>query len=288
MTMVVSFCLTPGLGFIAADTRRWEVDRSGNPRRAHVECSKIRHLRSGGFAGLTGVHELSSAVVKAYEDNGDMRTAGEEWLAAQEDAFRDADMVQELTNAFVHRLAPDGAGGLVLEELDWRKNTAQRHPLQMVPPRGAMFSHPLGSTVSSLQRFVQKWIDGVNVAIARSFPGASLGRVGRNEPCPCGSGAKYKKCHGHGPSVAQPEAAAPLAEDLLSTLLPTLVRITAHLFVAVATRYGGPEGPMSDCVEVGILFAEGGNLGEFALGPVPASSLVRAPDNEITTQMQPW
>jgi preprotein translocase subunit SecA len=22
------------------------------------------------------------------------------------------------------------------------------------------------------------------------------GKVGRNEPCPCGSGRKYKKCHG--------------------------------------------------------------------------------------------
>ena len=24
----------------------------------------------------------------------------------------------------------------------------------------------------------------------------SWGRVGRNEPCPCGSGKKYKHCHG--------------------------------------------------------------------------------------------
>ncbi len=24
----------------------------------------------------------------------------------------------------------------------------------------------------------------------------SAARVGRNEPCPCGSGKKYKKCHG--------------------------------------------------------------------------------------------
>ncbi|MBN1983948.1 MAG: SEC-C domain-containing protein [Chitinivibrionales bacterium] len=23
-------------------------------------------------------------------------------------------------------------------------------------------------------------------------------RVGRNDPCPCGSGKKYKKCHGVG------------------------------------------------------------------------------------------
>ena len=25
---------------------------------------------------------------------------------------------------------------------------------------------------------------------------SSWGRVGRNEPCPCGSGKKYKHCHG--------------------------------------------------------------------------------------------
>ena len=25
---------------------------------------------------------------------------------------------------------------------------------------------------------------------------ASLPKVGRNEPCPCGSGKKYKNCHG--------------------------------------------------------------------------------------------
>jgi hypothetical protein len=24
-------------------------------------------------------------------------------------------------------------------------------------------------------------------------------RVGRNDPCPCGSGKKYKQCHGRGP-----------------------------------------------------------------------------------------
>ncbi|MBW2362419.1 MAG: SEC-C domain-containing protein, partial [Deltaproteobacteria bacterium] len=25
---------------------------------------------------------------------------------------------------------------------------------------------------------------------------APQGKVGRNDPCPCGSGHKYKKCHG--------------------------------------------------------------------------------------------
>ena len=31
---------------------------------------------------------------------------------------------------------------------------------------------------------------------AGAAPGAKVGKVGRNEPCPCGSGRKYKKCHG--------------------------------------------------------------------------------------------
>lgn len=32
----------------------------------------------------------------------------------------------------------------------------------------------------------------------RATPGAApeLAKVGRNEPCPCGSGVKYKRCHG--------------------------------------------------------------------------------------------
>jgi uncharacterized protein YecA (UPF0149 family) len=25
-------------------------------------------------------------------------------------------------------------------------------------------------------------------------------KVGRNDPCPCGSGKKFKKCHGTGPA----------------------------------------------------------------------------------------
>jgi preprotein translocase subunit SecA len=34
-------------------------------------------------------------------------------------------------------------------------------------------------------------------AAAAAAAGAEgLPRVGRNDPCPCGSGKKYKKCHG--------------------------------------------------------------------------------------------
>ena len=30
----------------------------------------------------------------------------------------------------------------------------------------------------------------------RESDGGQIGRVGRNEACPCGSGLKYKRCHG--------------------------------------------------------------------------------------------
>lgn len=36
-----------------------------------------------------------------------------------------------------------------------------------------------------------------------------MGSVGRNEPCPCGSGRKYKKCHGAPVNAADPVAVLP-------------------------------------------------------------------------------
>ena len=32
--------------------------------------------------------------------------------------------------------------------------------------------------------------------VATAATAAAVPRVGRNDPCPCGSGKKYKHCHG--------------------------------------------------------------------------------------------
>lgn len=40
-----------------------------------------------------------------------------------------------------------------------------------------------------------------------------MSEVGRNEPCPCGSGKKYKRCHGFNEVPAQPQAPAQAAGD---------------------------------------------------------------------------
>lgn len=48
-----------------------------------------------------------------------------------------------------------------------------------------------GVTVSIRERADQSLSGGAATTQTRAFP-----KVGRNEPCPCGSGKKYKKCHG--------------------------------------------------------------------------------------------
>ena len=38
--------------------------------------------------------------------------------------------------------------------------------------------------------------DGRGAAVPVGAAVGEVGKVGRNDPCPCGSGLKYKKCHG--------------------------------------------------------------------------------------------
>lgn len=53
-----------------------------------------------------------------------------------------------------------------------------------------------GQTVVSFRTPSMKSIDYVKEINAEQR--ASVPKVGRNDPCPCGSGKKYKKCHGVG------------------------------------------------------------------------------------------
>jgi uncharacterized protein len=50
---------------------------------------------------------------------------------------------------------------------------------------------------------IAAWIEILNawrvsqqLAPQLATPAPNFGKVGRNDPCPCGSGKKYKKCHG--------------------------------------------------------------------------------------------
>jgi len=47
-----------------------------------------------------------------------------------------------------------------------------------------------------------------------------MAKIGRNEPCPCGSGLKYKKCHTSpgGPPAGKADSAAPNLQHVLEQM----------------------------------------------------------------------
>ncbi len=83
----------------------------------------------------------------------------------------------------------------------------QRDPLVEYQKEGYdLFEDLIFSVKSSVVRLLLNF-DGVNenkadTANQRSSGATEgkknkdFGKIGRNDPCPCGSGKKYKKCHG--------------------------------------------------------------------------------------------
>ena len=67
--------------------------------------------------------------------------------------------------------------------------------------RGARVAEPTAqsaqSEASGIRRQQQAAISG-SARPDRPEPIKAAGRVGRNDPCPCGSGKKFKKCCGAG------------------------------------------------------------------------------------------
>jgi preprotein translocase subunit SecA len=68
------------------------------------------------------------------------------------------------------------------------------HPAaESVPAFAAARSQSAGAAVATPPRPARTGGDDVIKTVRREEP-----KVGRNDPCPCGSGKKYKKCHGAG------------------------------------------------------------------------------------------
>jgi len=85
----------------------------------------------------------------------------------------------EMFEEMIHRIQEDVVQKLFTVELA-RERVAQELDVQQPRPQRMVLSH-----------------GGENVEAPRSGPAKREGeKVGRNDPCPCGSGKKYKRCHG--------------------------------------------------------------------------------------------
>jgi hypothetical protein len=77
---------------------------------------------------------------------------------------------------------------------------------------------------------------------AQKAPGAAaIASVGRNEPCPCGSGKKYKACHGKS-EAAKPAQPNP-GKQVVASLGP-YVAMCGVAIIVIALVYLSPGGPL--------------------------------------------
>ena len=109
------------------------------------------------------------------------------------------DRIEEEMVRYLWRLTPVlGEGGDIDGAAAVRRPTPPRRPQQitMSGPSTAPAPSPFGAIGSGASspaspRPVRTGGDDVVKQVKREEP-----KVGRNDPCPCGSGKKYKKCHG--------------------------------------------------------------------------------------------
>jgi preprotein translocase subunit SecA len=76
-------------------------------------------------------------------------------------------------------------------------------PQQQLPPPRKRASTSMDDLEAQFQRRKKKELEqarmaGSNGSNAPQQVVRGQAKVGRNDPCPCGSGKKYKKCHGAG------------------------------------------------------------------------------------------
>jgi preprotein translocase subunit SecA len=99
----------------------------------------------------------------------------------------------ELFDGLIGHLREQVTGNLMRIEVRFDAPDEGSLPPQEAPPLG--FRGDYGAPSGSGLQYAA--LDG-DLAVAERNPTdpSSWGKVGRNEPCPCGSGKKFKHCHG--------------------------------------------------------------------------------------------
>jgi preprotein translocase subunit SecA len=151
----------------------------------------LDHLKASiGFRGWGQKDPLIEYKQEAYAMFVDFMT--ELRKAASTLAFRAQLAVPQPRPAPVRRLTLSGPS----ETPDTRPSTAQPEPVEQ-RPRDAISAafagaRPAGGAPTDVSRLQTNR----EMAPRPQQPATAEKTVGRNDPCPCGSGRKYKKCHG--------------------------------------------------------------------------------------------
>lgn len=102
-------------------------------------------------------------------------------------------------NPLAYHGAEEAEGEELLEKVEAEEETAvvevEQTPI-VIEETPAIVKQPKTKKVKDVITTVRTVSDKMQNAIAQTSAAPSDGKIGRNDPCPCGSGKKYKKCCG--------------------------------------------------------------------------------------------
>jgi preprotein translocase subunit SecA len=162
---------------------------------AHLK--NIEHLRTGiGLVGYATRNPKNEYKIRGYNLFKDM------WDGIERTVL-DAVLKLQLTEE-QRRLAEEGAE----YETTLTRASLRREPGAAARGRVTAAARDLDRAQAAARRAIEQLTQAAAaapaveaakaVAKARAADGIGVPKVGGNDPCPCGSGKRYKKCHGRG------------------------------------------------------------------------------------------
>ncbi len=190
MPIVPAFCDTCGTPFPSGFSfeNATNITLSGNKSGPCPKCGGMGHIPDGVFNFIGSTIEILSAPQRTVEE-----------LSRLAQILHDAKSRQQSTEQVATKIK---------EELPELSSIADLLPKN----RGELYGF-LAVILAAIQLFTQSPKPSQNITInvsqvieqtlanaptEKPKPQVSIPskKVGRNDPCPCGSGIKYKKCHG--------------------------------------------------------------------------------------------
>ena len=175
-------------------TQRWSVIASQLDPEALVDAPDTLRLAPLIAADLDDAERqrLLDDGELSEEELADLPRTGELWALGFLDAVErfPQDWVApkpDAEDAFVHDDALGAIAALVLPDEELRADLEERYPGQTLDREEL-----IDEACFAAQDLRVYWLDHAPKAPTRRVAAAP----GRNDPCPCGSGKKFKKCHG--------------------------------------------------------------------------------------------
>ncbi|WP_228530954.1 MULTISPECIES: SEC-C domain-containing protein [Myxococcaceae] len=196
----------------------WELFDSEIPLTLHVEGAHPRTLEacvlgSGGEEFGLAIYFAPGSVAKVerlFDAGGESAAASVDSLALllNEEPEYIVDAVEEATGAPFAPIVIRVRGGEMVP-LPSGELALLTASLRAVVALCKNRSEGRGESTAGPRTAVRATATSPGPRAAEAVAAAAWGTVGRNEPCPCGSGQKFKRCHGGANARAAASSAAP-------------------------------------------------------------------------------